>query len=373
MRETINNIQALRFFAAFSVVFAHLQISRYSGIGIKPDLFAIGAFGVDIFFVISGFIMAFVSNGMKGSNIQNSVEFFIKRVFRVVPLYWMFIFVAYILAFMSISCPPNLTVCPWYLSENYNFAKTSFDWLFQSLTFTNWTRGPIYSVGWTLIYEFWFYVLFSICLLFGSKPLKFFSILMALVAVAGIPSFSSSVPPGVMTLFLHPFMIEFVLGVYLYSIFKSNKLSVKMIIPLIAACAICGGLYQINSVVTYLGSFARPLLCGGAAFCVVAIALTLERANIKANKLLVSLGDSSYSLYLTHWLVVTNLPAMIDIYGYSNMSFTTFVVINVSVSLLASQVVYYLIEKPLRKSSRVIVGDLLLSLRIRGKETVKAN
>lgn len=76
MRETINNIQALRFFAAFSVVFAHLQISRYSGIGIKPDLFAIGAFGVDIFFVISGFIMAFVSNGMKGSNIQNSVEFF---------------------------------------------------------------------------------------------------------------------------------------------------------------------------------------------------------------------------------------------------------------------------------------------------------
>ena len=193
MRETIYNIQALRFFAAFSVVFAHLQISRYSGIGIKPDLFAIGAFGVDIFFVISGFIMAFVSNGMKDSNIQNSVEFFIKRVFRVVPLYWMFTFVAYILAFMSISCPTNLTVCPWYLSENYNFAKTSFDWLLQSLTFTNWTRGPIYSVGWTLIYEFWFYVLFSICLLFGSKPLKLFSIIMALVAVAGIPSFSSAV------------------------------------------------------------------------------------------------------------------------------------------------------------------------------------
>jgi len=64
---------------------------------------------------------------------------------------------------------------------------------------------------------------------------------------------------------------------------------------------------------------------------------------------------------------------MIDIYGYSNMSFTTFVVINVSVSLLASQAVYYLIEKPIRKSSRVIVGDLLSSLRIGSKVSIKAS
>lgn len=285
----------------------------------------------------------------------------------------MFTAVAYILAFMSISCPPNLTVCPWYLSEHYNFAKTSFDWLFQSLTFTNWTRGPIYSIGWTLLYEFWFYVLFSICLLLGTKPLKFFSAVLIMIVIAGMPTFSSAVPAGVMTIFLHPYMIEFILGIYLYSIYKSNKLTLKLIVPLVALCAVCGGLYQIDSVVKYLGYFSRPVLCGGAAFCVVAIALILERVNIKANRLLVSLGDSSYSLYLTHWLVVTTLPSLIDIYGYSNMSFATFVAINVSVSLLASQVVYYLIEKPLRKSSRVIVGDLLLSLRIRGKEIVKAN
>ncbi|QBF26860.1 acyltransferase [Pseudomonas tructae] len=199
MRETINNIQALRFFAAFSVVFAHLLINRYAGSGIPTDLFAIGAFGVDVFFIISGFIMAFVSKGMKGSAPQKSIEFLVRRLFRVIPLYWRFTIVAYILAFMSISCPPNLTSCPWYLSDQYNFAKTSFDWLLQSLTFTHWNRGPIYSIGWTLIYEFWFYVLFSVCLLVGARPTRFFTALLALVVIAGLPHWLSSVRQGFLT------------------------------------------------------------------------------------------------------------------------------------------------------------------------------
>lgn len=367
MRETINNIQALRFFAAFAVVFAHLQISRYSSVGVKPETFAIGAFGVDIFFVISGFIMSFVSSGMNGDNHKKCVEFFLKRIFRVVPLYWIFTFIAYNLAFMSISCPANLTICPWYLSENYNFAKTSFDWLFQSLTFTNWTRGPIYSVGWTLIYEFWFYVLFSVCILIGVRPVKFFTSLLILVALAGLPTFSGIVPDGMMTLVLHPFMIEFIMGVYLYEIYKAKLLNNKLILPFALVCAVLGWLYQMPEVLALFGSYSRPVLCGGAAFCVVAIALTLEQSNVKANRLLVSLGDSSYSLYLTHWLVVTNLPSFIDIYGYSSMSFSTFILLNVTISMIMSQVVYYLIEKPLRKSARVIVSDILISLRVKQK------
>ena len=242
MRETINNIQALRFFAAFSVVFAHLLLNRYSGTGIPTDLFAVGAFGVDVFFIISGFIMAFVSKGMKGSAPQKSIEFLVRRVFRVVPLYWRFTILAYILAFMSISCPPNLTSCPWYLNDQYNFAKTSFDWLFQSLTFTHWDRGPIYSIGWTLIYEFWFYVLFSVCLLLGMRPSRFFSALLALVVIAGLPVFAEVKPAGIFNILLHPFMIEFILGVYLYSLYDAKKLTMKLVLPLLVTGAVLGRL-----------------------------------------------------------------------------------------------------------------------------------
>jgi peptidoglycan/LPS O-acetylase OafA/YrhL len=260
---------------------------------------------------------------------------------------------------MSISCPPNLTSCPWYLNDQYNFAKTSFDWLFQSLTFTHWDRGPIYSIGWTLIYEFWFYVLFSVCLLLGMRPSRFFSALLALVVIAGLPVFAEVRPTGIFNILLHPFMIEFILGVYLYSLYDAKKLTMKLVLPLLVTGAVLGSLYQVSSVVSALHGFARPLLVGGTAFCIVAIALTFERSNIKANALFVRLGDASYSLYLTHWLVVKNLPSLLDIYGVGNMPFAAFVAVNVGASLVLSEVVYYLVEKPLRDSSKVSVTKLL--------------
>ncbi|QBF26861.1 acyltransferase [Pseudomonas tructae] len=158
-------------------------------------------------------------------------------------------------------------------------------------------------------------------------------------------------------------MIEFILGVYLYSLFDAKKLTMKLLLPLAVSVAVLGGLYQIGSVVSALGSFSRPLLVGGSAFCIVAIALTLERNNLKANSFFVRLGDASYSLYLTHWLVVTNLPSLMDIYGFGNMPFAYFVAINVGVSLILSEVVYHLIEKPLRDSSKISVSKLLSNLK----------
>src|SRR5690606_12129632 len=117
-----------------------------------------------------------------------------------------------------IACPSQLTTCPFYLSQHYNFEKTSFDWFFQSLTFTHWDRGPIYDIGWTLIYEFWFYALFSLCLLLGARPARFFSALLILVVLTGLPFLADLKGNGVFRILLHPFMIEFILGVYLYYI-----------------------------------------------------------------------------------------------------------------------------------------------------------
>lgn len=317
-----------------------------------------------MFFVISGFIMTFVSQGMKGGRVQSAVAFFVRRIFRVAPLYWRFTFVAYVLAFMSISCPPHLSTCPFYLGDQYNFSKTSFDWLFQSLTFTHWSRGPIYSIGWTLIYEFWFYALVSFCLLLGTRMSHFFTALLALVLLARFPFFDGIQLYGAFDIMLHPFMIEFIFGVYLYMLFDAEKLKPKWIVPFVTASAILAGLYQIESVNHILGGFSRPLLAGGTAFFVVGIALILENTRFQAGALLTRLGDSSYSLYLTHWLVITNLPSLMDIYGFGHVSFLTFIILNVGASLALSEVVYYLVEKPLRDSSKVQIEKLLTGLGI---------
>ena len=70
LQNKIDSIQILRFLAAFSVMMVHLP------------LFGFGAWGVDIFFVISGFIMMYVTE-------SNERNFLVKRIIRIVPLYWM--------------------------------------------------------------------------------------------------------------------------------------------------------------------------------------------------------------------------------------------------------------------------------------------
>src|SRR5689334_11959143 len=73
IKESLNSIQLLRAVAAFGVVYCHYALYAF-------PKFATGAFGVDIFFVISGFIIAFVVS-------KSTENFFIKRIIRVVPLY----------------------------------------------------------------------------------------------------------------------------------------------------------------------------------------------------------------------------------------------------------------------------------------------
>ena len=70
LQNKIENIQVLRFIAAFSVMMVHLPV------------FEFGAWGVDIFFVISGFIMMYITE-------YNNKNFLIKRIIRIVPLYWL--------------------------------------------------------------------------------------------------------------------------------------------------------------------------------------------------------------------------------------------------------------------------------------------
>ncbi|HHU9843474.1 TPA: acyltransferase family protein, partial [Escherichia coli] len=84
-KQTIYNIQVLRFFAALIVVIAHSEIVMY---GIRMS--GLGGIGVDIFFIISGFIMPFIAYGGKkadGPFNISAAKFFLRRLVRILPLY----------------------------------------------------------------------------------------------------------------------------------------------------------------------------------------------------------------------------------------------------------------------------------------------
>ena len=143
----INNIQALRAFAAISVVTLHslLGINSYYFQSFNKLDFV--DFGIDIFFVISGFIMVFIQNNHK----RSSLDFFLQRLKRILPTYWIYNFLILLLFI--------------FFSSIFNSLKINFDHFFLSLFFLSQyilSSKPVILAGWTLEYEMLFYLLFAI-------------------------------------------------------------------------------------------------------------------------------------------------------------------------------------------------------------------
>lgn len=150
-KSTINSIQALRGIAALLVVAFHFREGvnlTFPNVGDK--LFINGSVGVDLFFLISGFITFYIANNLN-DGAASSWEFIVKRICRVIPLY-------YIITLLS----PGKT-----LHSLYNVGRSL---LFIPLDGSK--TGPMYGyasifVGWTLNYEMLFYAMVAIAIMFG--------------------------------------------------------------------------------------------------------------------------------------------------------------------------------------------------------------
>ena len=140
--DKINNVQALRGFAALLVVFGHTEFAL-------PGMRPFGTFGVDIFFCISGFIMAMIVD-------RNPEKFLLRRLIRILPLYWTATLGVWLLAVVK----PQ-----WMMHTTPNWRD-----LLLSLLFIPFYKGggvdprPVLFVGWTLNFEMYFYVVLAVCL-----------------------------------------------------------------------------------------------------------------------------------------------------------------------------------------------------------------
>ncbi len=145
----IVSIQWLRGIAALLVVFHHLSgIGREHGYA-WPD-FLIGGFGVDLFFVISGFLMVCVTQN-QAQSWRASANFLARRGLRVVPVYWTVTLICVLNASLLISVPVNT----WQIICSFLFLPTPIK---DDLLF------PVVLQGWTLLYEMYFYLLFGLAL-----------------------------------------------------------------------------------------------------------------------------------------------------------------------------------------------------------------
>jgi peptidoglycan/LPS O-acetylase OafA/YrhL len=160
MRQILS-VQMLRAVAALTVIVGHVQAQsildteRFGGSFTPTHILPWGA-GVDLFFVISGFIMVASSEKLFAAP-KGNVTFLARRFARIIPLYWIFATLYIVLKFLAGSDGHPFPNWPDIVAS-YAF--------WPSDTFGDGHPRPFYTLGWTLNYEMFFYILFALFLAF---------------------------------------------------------------------------------------------------------------------------------------------------------------------------------------------------------------
>jgi peptidoglycan/LPS O-acetylase OafA/YrhL len=336
-RPLLTNIQILRFFAAAAVLVGH------AGDLFLPDAAQLHAIpwsaGVDVFFVISGFVMTYLTQGQFGQS-GAPRAFLVRRVIRIAPPYWMFTTLMIAAVMLFGEHVRNTRLDPAVIATSYLFIP--------------WPRpdgqlNPLLSQGWTLNYEAFFYLAFAMALFF-KRGLWWLAGGFLLLAAC-----YPFVPDGLFVLkfWANPIILEFLGGIGLGLLFlRGCRLPSWGSLALTAA-----------AVASYLGTgpmepgLVRRIVHIGlpALLLCASLALAPESGSVgPLRRLLVAGGDSSYTLYLSHTFT---LNALLVAWSASEVVMPTLaMILAIIVSIVTAALVYRWVERPMTDALHSIIG-----------------
>lgn len=339
-KPQIHFIQALRAIAAMMVLIWHFKPKGESASPTLDFLFFNGFAGVDIFFVISGFIMVYTTGGRRGGAKQ-ALLFLAKRIARIWPLY----------AFGTLLYVVFLFSLGWLTSD---YASKSV----LSLAFYPVPPHPVLDVGWTLNIEMYFYIVFAACLAFDKLRWIVASIWVFATILAQMGNYNFSFIPESISFVLplliqavHPCIPEFFAGMLIALFFMSGiKIKKSVAIP-VASILISFAAWQYID-----GFYNRPGIYGmGASAISLVLALAIaEKSGFgwRPGRLVMWIGNISFSIYILHTtvgLAVTRFFMGTDLSSYTHgVGYVVFITVIV---LSLSAVTHEYIEK--RASSRL--------------------
>jgi peptidoglycan/LPS O-acetylase OafA/YrhL len=332
-------VQILRGVAALSIAALHAQhdavaLAAATGTAWVPPLDLPWAAGVDAFFVISGFIMVHASldlfhrEGARGA-------FLARRVARIVPLYWAVTTLYLALAVLAPGLLNSELLAPWPVLASYLFIPAERpDGVVQ----------PLYSLGWTLNYEMFFYALFALAIVlpYHRAIATLAGTILALVAVGSVCRL-----PEPFAFWTSPILLEFVFGLALGHL-RAQGVTIGRVMQV--ALALAGLALLALDLTNPAGAVVVPrvLAWGVPAACLVAAA-SLGRDGLSprsaATRFGVALGDASYALYLLHPFAIRGVRSLAAASGLgSALGPGGFILIALAGAILASLVVHRTFE-----------------------------
>lgn len=299
VRKKINSIQLLRGFAAIAVVLhhiaGHLKVTRH--LYLFNDYARIGFAGVDLFFVISGFIIHFTSKSYL-NNPNKLGEYWKKRIVRVYPIYW----IITLCIFLSQFILPKLNQ-----SAALNIGYPMEEWTAYLKTFMLFPiHFAINPVSWTLSFEMFFYFMFSLLII--SKRLWFIPACVLLFSCwhTFIEQYQHQhFGYNYYNFFLSSYNIEFFLGYLLFIVYDKNLITFS------TRQAYFGVLFSMSVVAIFGydvidGDYYKRFLTFGLSSVVLLYSLLqLEsQQKLRIHSFWISLGDASYVIYLIHFPMI---------------------------------------------------------------------
>jgi len=301
------------------------------------SFFQFGGAGVDIFFVLSGFIITYTN--LKFISKADYFVFFAKRrIVRIYPTYWIIISLFLLLQ----------VILPSFYRSHFSFDLKNI--LSTYLLFPG--HVMVNGVSWTLSYEIFFYLLFSLSFFITQKKWSFYLAIIYAVIIIALPICNYNFENGNswLSLITYPMNVEFFMGVIAAVVIP--KISSRIAMPLIITGSIIFLMSAIFSNFNHVlvnNTFNRVILFGIPSFLIITGLVKYELANkIKVHSIFLLLGEASYSLYLIHLPVVAASFKILEKFNVSNnLIIHCLILLMVCIICYGSVLFYKFVEKPI--------------------------
>ncbi len=337
--DNIKSIEMLRAVAVVLVVLMHAthlmcDIRLYQSYPVF-GIFNFGHGGVDIFFVLSGFIIFYIHHKEFG-NIEFVLPYLLKRVARIYPAYW--IVMAFYFTILIFSPSQDKY-------EQSGWAVVS------SLFIIHQDHQPILGVAWSLEHEMLFYIIFSVLIINIQIGRVIFGLWAAGIV---INIFVLQAHSGIVGFIFRIFNIEFLFGIFVayailkWRIWRPGFITIIGVVVFFISgiCELCGIIIQYEAPIHLTYSISSAMMLYGF--------VGMENmGRIRPHEVMIRLGASSYSIYLCHVIVIMLVKKCLIKYHDvlimpRDAAFCVVVVVSISISVVFS----ICIEQPLLRWSR---------------------
>lgn len=374
-------IDGLRAIAVISVIIYHLNENWLSG----------GFLGVDIFFVISGFLITGIIITEIQQNSFSLKQFYTRRIKRIYP------------AFITVMALVSFIASVIFIYNDFNKLRKTIELAiaFLSNFYLGLTQGyfdlsanenPVLHI-WSLAVEEQYYLIFPLILILAYKKFREIKVLFIITLILFFILLATSfIPANFYKEVLHQpniyylsnlrfpeLLVGSLLAIY-HNLSNKVQLSkqVNNILAILSTLLLFSCLFLMNNDIAYIPGITLILPC---IFTALIIHTTSQNNIVKlclSNKAIVFIGKISYSLYLYHWIFIAFAYYITGEKQINNQSIAIVIVLTIIFSVLS----YYLIEQPIRKSKLnfkqsflyiyFIPSLLLLGFNLYKRQTIRA-